>query len=358
MNTSFSVNQPSVSNNVNLTTITEIATVTIILSTNDGGSVNNALVRLTNNDGNPAHIYQTNATSHTVVMPNVVFGTYTLFVSLNGYINHSNPNLSVNAHNISSSVPLTPIQTSAVTITVHTHDSLPVNNAVVRLVNNNQDPSLVYQEDSIGNTATFSSVVYGTYTLTITFPGYALFTSNPFSVYAATINRAFTLQGFQIGGLCPAGGMIFYDKGNFSDGWRYMSLSPIENVFSAQFSSNYSPANLPLTGSGIGTGKANTIIIANFLNGIGLTGMAAQRSLELNVNGFIDWFLPSSGELRELRNYFQTHNPGQTPVTLFWTSTAYNIGHYWWITTVNFQSGQNVGIPVTDNRTARPIRQF
>jgi hypothetical protein len=355
-NTTLAVNTANVSNSVTLNTM-QTATVTVMLSTNDGGTVNNALVRLTNNDGNPAHIYQTNATSHVVVIPNVALGTYTIFVNLTGYISHSNNNLLVNTANISTSVNLVPHQTSVVTITVHTHDDQSVDNAVVKLVNNNQDPSMMYQQGVAGNTAVFDAVVYGTYTITVSLGGYASFVNNVFSVYSSSIDRSYTLQGFQIRGLCPAGGLIFYDKGFFSDGWRYMSAAPVSSEFQAMISSTFQ-GQLIQAGTGIGDGKINTMLLSNIQNSLGESGTAILLCVSLNINDFSDWFMPSRDELFQMYSNLKSYNLGAFSDVVYLTSTNGIAGANGYFYTLNFANGHSSNIYHNRNARVRAIRQF
>ena len=51
------------------------------------------------------------------------------------------------------------------------------------------------------------------------------------------------------------------------------------------------------TGTGIGTGEANTTAI---VNGCATTGIAARLASELDLGGYSDWFLPSSLEVSQI----------------------------------------------------------
>jgi len=51
------------------------------------------------------------------------------------------------------------------------------------------------------------------------------------------------------------------------------------------------------TGTGIGTGQANTTRI---INGCSDAGTAARICHDLVLNGYSDWFLPSQGELNQM----------------------------------------------------------
>jgi hypothetical protein len=128
----------------------------------------------------------------------------------------------------------------------------------------------------------------------------------PYSMVIALVNR-FTAaisngvileridRPYKAGDIGPAGGMICYDKGEYSDGWRYIERAPPESEFMA-FWGPYG-VDIPGTGTDIGQGKENTVILAKYLSGLGESGAAAQLCNELECNGYDDWFLPSKDEL-------------------------------------------------------------
>jgi len=100
---------------------------------------------------------------------------------------------------------------------------------------------------------------------------------------------------YKIGDTGPAGGIIFYDKGIYSDSWRYLEAAPVETEFSAKWSTN----EIVITGTGtaVGSGKRNTQLIVERLSRLRETETAAQLCVNLNFGGFTDWFLPSLDEL-------------------------------------------------------------
>ena len=68
---------------------------------------------------------------------------------------------------------------------------------------------------------------------------------------------------FSVGDLGPAGGYVFYDKGQYSDGWRYLEAAPAGwgggpldpfYIF-GEYESSFTPMR---TETGIGTGEENT----------------------------------------------------------------------------------------------------
>ena len=108
-----------------------------------------------------------------------------------------------------------------------------------------------------------------------------------------------TSAPYVIGEVGPAGGLIFYDKGNDSDGWRFLEAAPLFTEFSSAYWSNPHDSLIG-TEIGIGAGKTNTIKIASAI--ASESGRVAQLCLSLSVTNneisYQDWFLPSSEETR------------------------------------------------------------
>jgi len=162
----------------------------------------------------------------------------------------------------------------------------------------------------------------------------------------------------------PSGGYIFYDKGYYSDGWRYLEAAPVSSEFRATWGLFYIPC--PNTSTDIGTGKANTATIINQLNENGESSQAAQLCDELSINGFDDWFLPSRDELQEM--YYQLcvgNNIGgfQTnSMSHYWSSSTYGES-YMGTHSVNFYThlgGIEMGYAVSrfDELNVRAVRSF
>jgi TolB-like protein len=100
---------------------------------------------------------------------------------------------------------------------------------------------------------------------------------------------------YKIGDFGPAGGIIFYDKGLVSNGWRYLEAAPRQAEFESEWGAD--EKEIGGTDTRIGFGKKNTEIIVAFLKRIGETNKAAQLCDELDIRGYDDWFLPSKDEL-------------------------------------------------------------
>jgi len=106
-------------------------------------------------------------------------------------------------------------------------------------------------------------------------------------------------------GTGPAGGLVFYDKGSVSDGWRYLEVAPESTEWSGKRWGSYE-AFISGTETDMGTGKSNTTIIVNWLdlntddsNGdvTEKTERAAYLCDTLDYGGYGDWFLPSRNEI-------------------------------------------------------------
>ena len=82
------------------------ANVVISLNAPNEESVVGSVVTLTNNGGNHTIVYEQVASSNSVVITDVVFGSYTLTVYLVGYSTYSNSNFSVQTATVNHSVTL------------------------------------------------------------------------------------------------------------------------------------------------------------------------------------------------------------------------------------------------------------
>jgi TolB-like protein len=174
---------------------------------------------------------------------------------------------------------------------------------------------------------------------------------------------------YEIGDIGPAGGFIFYDKGNNSGGWRYLEAAPV-NLGPAIFSNERMPSNeyagriADNNGRGVGKGKFNTEYIMDFARTVGGGfNWAARICVEYRLNGFNDWFIPSRDELNYMYGNLHMKGIGNFRPEQYWSSTiSYNHGwgsHFSW--NINFSNGEN--IPEVEWRPEnrfliRPCRQF
>ncbi len=118
-------------------------------------------------------------------------------------------------------------------------------------------------------------------------------------------------------------------------------------------------------GTTIGTGHQNTIDIVS--HGCSITKYsnaseeitAAKATLDAEINGFNDWYLPSKDELAEMYNTIGNGGPegniGGFEDDDYWSSSEYSNEHPWYVFFTNgsnWMQGKNTGLLV------RPIRTF
>ncbi|MDR2597114.1 MAG: DUF1566 domain-containing protein [Treponema sp.] len=130
---------------------------------------------------------------------------------------------------------------------------------------------------------------------------------------------------YKIGDFGPAGGYIFYDKGVFSNGWRYLEASPAETEFTAQWGAydrwGADEKIVAGTNTGVGSGKRNTEIIVEHLKVLGESGRAAQLCVSINFDGYNDWFLPSKDELDLMYKNLKQKGLGGFGSDTYWSSS-------------------------------------
>ncbi len=102
-----------------------------------------------------------------------------------------------------------------------------------------------------------------------------------------------TLMNYTVGAAGPAGGIIVYDKGFYSNGWRFLERAPDTLMGSFGCENIYVHGTTPY----FGDGYENTERLAAACDG------AARACSEYEFNGFNDWFLPSLGETLVLLAY-------------------------------------------------------
>jgi hypothetical protein len=143
---------------------------------------------------------------------------------------------------------------------------------------------------------------------------------------------------------------VFYDKGSYSGGWRYLEAAPIDQSTGLQW---YKSKSLDIkTSTAIGTGKANTAAIIA-AQGAGMYAAIVCDTLVLG--GYDDWFLPSKDELNLM--YTKLQKAGQVSFggLWFWSSSQYGSGYAW---VQVFSDGDQGGINKDDEGSVRACRAF
>lgn len=167
-------------------------------------------------------------------------------------------------------------------------------------------------------------------------------------VYTANCICAGTAPTYTIGSQGPAGGFVFYDKGSYSNGWRYLEAYP-QTVFGTWGCQSTSIAG---TATAIGTGETNSAAI---LAACAQTNTVAYLINNLVIGGYDDWFLPSRDELSRIQDVLYTPGIGNFPVGFYWSSSQSSaIYGYFYDFEFDFSDIQSKSTTIV----ALPVRSF
>lgn len=153
----------------------------------------------------------------------------------------------------------------------------------------------------------------------------------------------------------PAGGLVFYDKGNYTGGWRYLEAAPYDQGNGVTWAcySTYMGSN------DMGAGEANT---AGVLAQCPDPGTAIFICANLSLGGFDNWYLPAYVELQQMYAQLQAFGVGGFVVGHYYCSNGFS---YWAggeyicrVSTVYFGNGSQGMVGCDDSRNARAIRKF
>lgn len=157
--------------------------------------------------------------------------------------------------------------------------------------------------------------------------------------------------------LGQTGGYIFYDKGSYTNGWRFLEAAPYgwynDGADPGVMWCNNGAVITGADSTAIGTGWQNTIDIEN---GCTTAGVAADICANLDINGYTDWFLPSKDELNLMYQNLKTKSRGEFGNYGYWSSSEVGgIGHAWYqVFTSGGQSTQSKNI----SNCVRAVRDF
>jgi uncharacterized protein (TIGR02145 family) len=163
----------------------------------------------------------------------------------------------------------------------------------------------------------------GTYTSTLT----GLMPSTTYYVRAYATNSVGTAYGNEVSfttaplsiGSSYAGGIVFDLD---STGQHGLVCAP-----SNQGNYEWGGCNgtaIPNTSTAVGSGATNT---ASILAGCGQRPIAASVCADLVLNGYSDWYLPSSGELQLMYNRLYLQGLGGFGGGWYWSSSQFNAFH-------------------------------
>jgi len=168
---------------------------------------------------------------------------------------------------------------------------------------------------------------------------------------------------YHVGDTGPAGGIVFYDKGEISDGWRYLEAAPADL---GMLIWGIKGANV-VTSAKVGEGKKNSQTITASLAGTQYAAMTANigapACIDYLYRGYEGWFMPSLGELRLLYKNLADKDLGGFSDTWYWSSTQHDSGavdfNSQYGQCVNMGDGKEYGwCKNTAAALVRPIRAF
>jgi uncharacterized repeat protein (TIGR02543 family) len=170
------------------------------------------------------------------------------------------------------------------------------------------------------------------------------------------------IKAYRVGEVGPAGGYIFYDKGKFSDGWRYLEAASESYDFKNRVWGGHG-TTVEGIGTAIGTGASNTEkIVARFGYAEPYrkkTDYAAKvcADLVMTKDGILydDWFLPSKDELDLMYQNLRENNLGGFSDELYWSSSEYDF-YFAWIQ--DFSNGFQDDSYRHYGFRVRPVRAF
>lgn len=166
-------------------------------------------------------------------------------------------------------------------------------------------------------------------------------------------------SGYALRDVGPAGGWVFYDKGSYSDGWRYLEAAPVSVEISAAWMQGVFSFDTGATATGIGTGMRNTQLIMSAIidstAAMDSYAEAAHGCRGLCYGGVSDWFLPSKDELNLMYTNLYLNGVGGFADTSYWSSSE-NIANTAW--DQHFYSGYQYGNNKDNYRRVRAVRAF
>ena len=132
------------------------------------------------------------------------------------------------------------------------------------------------------------------------------------------------MQAYAIGDTGPAGGKVFYDKGDYLSGWQYLeAASSDQSAGVCWYGGIGFVVNASQDSIGYGATNTTTIVAAQ-----GAGTYAASICANLVLGGYDDWFLPSKWELFAMYQLRATIG-GFTANKFYWSSTEYSDLHAW-----------------------------
>ena len=178
-------------------------------------------------------------------------------------------------------------------------------------------------------------------------------------------------SGYSIGDEGPAGGLVFYDKGFYSDGWRYLEAAPsdIGKFVFGYYRPDGSKRFIVGTSTAFGSGSYNTEALVDAMNlegdvaykdlsGTDVAKYASKECLDYVYGPCDDWYLPSKKELNLMYENLHKQGFGSFAGYIYWSSSENNAN----ADSAQFQDFSNGDqgdyLGRKNDRRVRPVRAF
>ncbi len=160
----------------------------------------------------------------------------------------------------------------------------------------------------------------------------------------------FARWGYEIGSAGPGMGIVYYDKGYYSDGWRYKEVAIPEWVGNRK--------RLPIIeAEGSEPRKALFQIDEDTKTISKQPKTAAELCEAFRTETANDWYLPEREDLEQIRGAVYKENSEKIPSGMYWTATSFDEKYNY--NEGLFQSGGIEGLAEkTESYFILPVRRF
>lgn len=169
---------------------------------------------------------------------------------------------------------------------------------------------------------------------------------------SSQIEKRTVSPSYGVGDPGPAGGIVFFDKGEVSDGWRYLEVAPPKSEVLLPWSNGEFQVESETV---VGSGPANTDRVATIE--VGVTETAARYCKKLSLNKYSDWFLPSKDELDLVFTTLVRQGLGTFlgEGSAYWSSSNFDVRRAW---AQGFSQGVQGRVEKGELLAVRAIRAF
>ena len=192
----------------------------------------------------------------------------------------------------------------------------------------------------------------------------------PFAIIVLTlaifgISTNLLWKSSKIGTVCEDGGIIFFDKHFYSNGWRYLAVAP-KDIPATTWSETANNKVTEVFNKKLGWGAWNSYVIINRYG----AKTAAYKATDFGTTE--DWYLGNRKELSILnfiynRKLFRKRisniedfepikkHKNQKQKSIYWTSERIDTEHSYCF---NFEDGKSTELLNSEKCYVRPIRKF